>query len=139
MATRALTKLRKLCLALPEAREVEAWGAPTFRVKTMFAMYAEPGNHHGEGRESVWVKALKTNQELMVAADPERFFVPPYVGPSGWIGVHLDSSRTDWAELAELLRDAWRMSAPKKLVARHDAPQAPSRKPAARATRRRKS
>ena len=139
MATRALTKLRKLCLALPEAREVEAWGAPTFRVKTMFAMYAEPGNHHGEGRESVWVKALKTNQELMVAADPERFFVPPYMGPSGWIGVHLDSARTDWAELAELLRDAWRMSAPKKLVARHDAPQAAARKPAARATRRRTS
>ena len=139
MATRALTKLRKLCLALPEAREVEAWGAPTFRVKTMFAMYAEPGNHHGEGRESVWVKALKTNQELMVAADPERFFVPPYMGPSGWIGVHLDSARTDWAELAELLRDAWRMSAPKKLVARLDAPQAPARKPAARATRRRTS
>jgi hypothetical protein len=138
MATRALTKLRKLCLALPEAREVEAWGAPTFRVKTMFAMYAEPGNHHGEGRESVWVKALKTNQELMVAADPERFFVPPYVGPSGWIGVHLDGPRTDWNELADLLRDAWRMSAPKTLVARHDAAPSPSKK-AARATRRRTS
>jgi len=119
MATRALTRLRKLCLALPDAREVEAWGAPTFRVKTIFAMYAEPGNHHG-GREAVWVKALRTNQQLMVADDPERFFVPPYVGPSGWIGVHLDGPRLDWDELAELLRDAWRMSAPKKLVAQHE-------------------
>ena len=119
-----LQRLRKLCLALPEAREVEAWGAPTFRVKTIFAMYAEPENHHGEGRESVWVKALRTNQELMVRAAPARFFVPPYVGPSGWIGVYLDGSETDWAELAELLHDAWRLSAPKKLVAALEAPQA---------------
>lgn len=116
-----LSRLRKLCLALPEAREVEAWGEPTFRVKTIFAMYAGPASHHGEGRTAVWVKAIKLNQELMVAADSRRFFVPPYVGPSGWIGVYLDSPRTDWAELEELLWDAWRMSAPKKLVAAHAA------------------
>ena len=121
-----LARLRKLCLALPEAREVEAWGSPTFRVKTIFAMYAEPGNHHGAGREAVWVKALRTNQELMVRAAPERFFVPPYVGPRGWIGVYLDAPDTDWAELAELLRDAWRLSAPKKLVAALEAPGAPA-------------
>ena len=121
MASRALTRLRKLCLALPEAREVEAWGEPTFRVKTIFAMYAGPSNHHGAGRESVWVKANKTNQMLMLAAAPDRFFVPPYVGPFGWIGVYLDSTKTDWDELEELLRDAWRMSVPKKLLAAHDA------------------
>lgn len=121
MASRALTRLRKLCLALPEAREVEAWGEPTFRVKTIFAMYAGPSNHHGAGRESVWVKANKTNQMLMLAAAPDRFFVPPYVGPFGWIGVYLDSAKTDWDELEELLRDAWRMSVPKKLLAAHDA------------------
>lgn len=121
MASRALTRLRKLCLALPEAREVEAWGEPTFRVKTIFAMYAGPSNHHGAGRESVWVKANKTNQALMLAAAPDRFFVPPYVGPFGWIGIYLDSAKTDWDELAELLRDAWRMSVPKKLLAAHDA------------------
>lgn len=121
MASRALTRLRKLCLALPEAREVEAWGEPAFRVKTIFAMYAGPSNHHGAGRESVWVKANKTNQALMLAAAPDRFFVPPYVGPFGWIGIYLDSAKTDWDELAELLRDAWRMSVPKKLLAAHDA------------------
>lgn len=120
MPPRPLTRLRKLCLALPEAREVEAWGEPTFRVKTIFAMYAGPSNHHGAGRESVWIKASKTNQALMIAAAPDRFFVPPYVGPSGWIGVYLDSAKTDWDELAELLRDAWRMSVPKKLLAAHD-------------------
>lgn len=116
MAAGPLARLRRLCLALPEAREVEAWGAPTFRVKTIFAMYAGAGNHHGAGRASVWVKAAPGNQELMVAAAPDRFFVPPYVGPSGWIGVYLDAPGTDWAELAELLRDAWRLSAPKALV-----------------------
>ena len=121
MPTDPLPRLRKLCLALPEAHEVEAWGSATFRVKTIFAMYAGPGNNHHEGRAGVWLKAGPGNQALMVRAAPDRFFVPPYVGPSGWIGVYLDSPRTDWEELAELLRDAWRLSAPKKLVARVDA------------------
>lgn len=116
MPASPLARLRRICLSFPEAREVEAWGEPTFRVKTIFAMYAGPGSHHGAGRTAVWVKALKINQELMVAAAPRRFFVPPYVGPSGWIGVYIDRATTDWDELTELLRDAWRMSAPKKLV-----------------------
>jgi hypothetical protein len=111
-----LTRLRKLCLALPEAHEVEAWGAPTFRVKNkLFAMYANANNHHGGGRHAAWVKAQHMNQELLVRSAPDRFFVPPYVGPSGWIGVYLDKS-CDWNELAELLRDAYRLTAPKKLV-----------------------
>jgi predicted DNA-binding protein (MmcQ/YjbR family) len=84
---RPLPRLRKLCLALPEAHEVEAWGEPTFRVRNkLFAMYAAP----------------------------RRFFVPPYVGPSGWVGVWLDGA-VDWAELADLLRDSYRLVAPKRL------------------------
>jgi hypothetical protein len=138
MGTNPLARLRKLCLALPEAREVEAWGAPTFRVKTIFAMYAEAGNHHGAGRASVWVKAGPENQELMVRAAPDRFFVPPYVGPSGWIGVYLDRADADWAELADLLRDAWKLSAPRKLVERVAAEEASSpRKPVAAAAKKR--
>lgn len=117
MALEPLTRLRKLCLALPEAHEAEAWGAPTFRVKNkLFAMYAAPDIHHGDGKEAVWVKAARGNQAVMVGAAPKRFFVPPYVGPSGWVGVRLDA-RTDWAELAELLRDAYCLTAPKKLQA----------------------
>lgn len=112
-----LARLRKLCLALPEAHEVEAWGEPTFRVRNkMFAMYAAAGNHHGGGRHAVWCKAASVNQRLMVEAAPDRFFVPPYVGPSGWIGVWLDG-KVDWRELDELLRDSYRMIAPKKLAA----------------------
>lgn len=117
MTPSPLARLRRLCLALPEAHEVEAWGEPTFRVKNkLFAMFAAAGNHHGAGRPAVWCKAAPGNQELMVRAAPERFFVPPYVGPSGWVGIWLDRS-VDWVELAELLRDSWQVTAPKRLLA----------------------
>ncbi|HEX3159238.1 MAG TPA: MmcQ/YjbR family DNA-binding protein [Gemmatimonadaceae bacterium] len=117
MPPRPITRLRTLCLALPEAHEVEAWGEPTFRVRNkMFATYAAPNNHHGGGRPAVWCKAAPGNQDLMVRAAPDRFFVPPYVGKSGWIGVWLDGD-ADWRELAELLRDSYRLVAPKRLGA----------------------
>ena len=110
-------RVQKLCLSLPEAHEVEAWGEPTFRVKNkIFAMYAAANNHHGDGRNGIWCKAAAINQRLMVEAAPDRFFVPPYVGPSGWVGVYLDRE-VDWSELKDLLWDAWRMTAPKKLLA----------------------
>lgn len=115
-----LARLRKICLALPEAHEVVAWGEPTFRVKNkLFAMYASANTHHGDGRHAVWCKAGFGNQALMVAASPRRFFVPPYVGPSGWVGVWLDG-KVDWGEVAELMRDAYRLTAPKKLLAQLD-------------------
>lgn len=112
-----LERLRKLCLTLPESHEVEAWGEPTFRVRNkLFAMYAAANNHHGGGRPAVWCKAAPGNQGLMVQAEPGRFFVPPYVGPSGWVGVWLDR-RPDWVELGGLLRDSYRLVAPKRLAA----------------------
>jgi hypothetical protein len=123
MCSDPLSRLRRLCLGLPEALEVEAWGAPTFRAKTMFATYSD-GSQYVPGRISVWIKALPTNQELLVRTAPDRFFVPPYVGSRGWIGVFLDVPDTDWDELKHLLWDAWRMSAPRKLVAQH--PDLPS-------------
>lgn len=117
--TNPLTRVRKLCLSLPEAHEVEAWGEPTFRVKNkLFAMYAKADNHHGDGRNAIWCKASRVNQRLMIDAAPDRFFSPPYVGPSGWVGVYLDR-KVDWDELMGLLWDAWRMTAPKKLAAAH--------------------
>lgn len=108
-----LPRLRRLCLALPAAHEVEAWGEPTFRVRNkLFAMYAAPGNHHGAGRPAVWCKAGPGNQELMVRAEPHRFFSPPYVGKSGWIGIWLDRG-VDWGMVGETLADAHAMIAPK--------------------------
>ena len=116
-----LDRVRTLCLALPDAHEVEAWGEPTFRVRNkMFAMYADAGTHHGKGIAGLWVKATHVNQDLLVRSDPERFFVPPYVGPSGWGGIRLDG-RPDGDVVAELLRDAYRLIAPKTLRARLDA------------------
>ena len=116
MPPSVLARLRKAALALPEAHEVESWGTPTFRVKNkLFAMYASADTHTGAGRNGVWVKATKINQELMLAHAPKRFFFPPYVGKGGWIGVYLDAG-TKWDELAELLADGWRMTAPKKLL-----------------------
>ena len=111
-----LSRLRRICLALPDAHEVEAWGEPTFRVRNkLFAMYAASTNHHGGGRPAVWCKAAPGNQTLMVRAEPERYFVPPYVGPSGWVGVWLDRD-PDWSEVKELMRDSYRLVAPMKLA-----------------------
>ncbi|HEX6575795.1 MAG TPA: MmcQ/YjbR family DNA-binding protein [Gemmatimonadaceae bacterium] len=112
-----IDRVRKICLALPEAHEVEAWGAPTFRVKNkLFAMYAEDGNNHG-GRVALWIKSTHVNQDLLIQTDRERFFAPPYVGPSGWVGMYLDK-RPDWEILASIVKDAYLLTAPKRLGAR---------------------
>ncbi|MBM4187908.1 MAG: MmcQ/YjbR family DNA-binding protein [Gemmatimonadetes bacterium] len=113
---RVLAKLRKICLGLPEAHEVIAWGAPTFRVRNkLFAMFASGGTHHGPDGHAVWCKATLDNQALMIEAQPSRYFKPPYVGVSGWVGVRLDQ-HTDWTELTEILRDGYRSIAPKRLL-----------------------
>lgn len=131
MAPSNLARVRKICLGLPEAKEVEAWGAPTFRVGKIFAMYAEANNHHGEGREGIWLKTDHFTQDLLVRAQPMRYFVPPYVGPGGWTGVYLNP-KTDWIALTDLLRDAYRATAPRKLAALLVDDDEPAKKPAPR-------
>jgi hypothetical protein len=117
-----LERLRALCLDLPEAHEVVAWGEPTFRVRgKLFATYASPASHHGAGRPAAWVNAAPANQALLVAAAPTRYFVPPYVGARGWVGVWLDR-RPPWREIAPLLRDAYARTAPRSLAARLSQP-----------------
>ena len=114
MPPRPLTRLRKACLKLPDTTEVESWGEPTFRVKNkIFAMYASQNTHHGGGRPGVWLKATPTNQDLVLHAQPDRYFKPPYVGPSGWIGVWLDGE-VDWEALEGFIDDAYSLAAPKK-------------------------
>ena len=113
----ALIKIRKICLSLPEAHEVEAWGEPTFRVKNkLFAMFAAPNNHHGGGRPALWIKSTHVNQDLLIRTDSTRFFSPPYVGPSGWVGMYVDK-KPDWKILESIVRDAYCLTAPKKLSA----------------------
>ena len=104
-----MARLRKICLALPEAIEKETWEIPTFRVREkIFAMAHDPG--------TVWCKAPPGVQAILIGAAPERFFAPPYVGHRGWIGFHLDSG-SDWDEVAALIRRSYRMTAPKRLAA----------------------
>ena len=83
-------------------------------------MYADAANHHGGGRPAGWLKSTRPDQARMVRADSERFFVPPYVGPSGWVGVWLDQ-RVDWDDVSEFLEEAYRLVAPKRLLHTLDA------------------
>jgi hypothetical protein len=117
MARPNLARIRKICRSLPQATEVEAWGAPTFRVGKIFAWYIEGGNHHHEGeREGIWVKTDSFTQDLLVRGQPGRYFKPPYVGPQGWTGAYLGSD-TDWIAITDLLREAYKATAPRKLAA----------------------
>jgi predicted DNA-binding protein (MmcQ/YjbR family) len=111
----SLNRLREICLALPDAHEVESWQAPTFRVKNkIFAMYSDPSDaQHSGGRPSVWLKAAPGNQGFLMDADPDRYFSPPYVGPSGWVGVRLDK-RPRWKEIAEMVGEAYQLALPKR-------------------------
>jgi hypothetical protein len=83
-------------------------------------MYAD---HHHDDRLAFWCAAPDGLQDALVAAEPERFFVPPYVGHRGWLGVWLDVP-VDWEEIADLVAGAYRMVAPKRLVNELDAPRA---------------
>lgn len=106
-------RLRVLCLALPEAEERETWEIPTYRIRgKIFALQSAIGE-----RDAVWCKAQEGSQELLVQADPDRFFVPPYLGHKGWVGMWLDR-RVNWTEVAELVRRSYRLIAPKKLISR---------------------
>lgn len=114
---RLLKRIPTLCLALPDATEKEAWGAPTFRVRDkLFCHFRD--NHHGDGRIAIWCKAAPGEQAEWVEAEPEVFFVPPYVGPSGWVGV--DLARADWQVVRELLLSGYRMNASKRQLAKLD-------------------
>lgn len=104
---------RKIALSLPEAAEKETWGHPTFRVRDkMFASMSEDGT-------SGTAKATKEEQTELVATDPETFSIPAYVGKHGWVGI--DVTRVDPGELRGLITEAWRLTAPKRVVKAYDA------------------
>jgi len=110
--------VRRYALGLPEAEEIETWGHPTFRVrKKMFATMATDGS-------SGSVKSTLPEQQALIQAQPEVFGIPDYVGRYGWIRVRLDGVDPD--EMRELLLEAWRMTAPKRVRAAFDAGDAPA-------------
>ena len=110
-----LKRLRGICLGLPETSERLSHGAPTFFVREKRAFLMVLTNHHGDGRFAIWCAAAAGMQEMLVDADPEKFFRPPYVGHRGWLGVRLDRG-LDWDELAGIAEDAYAEVAPPKLV-----------------------
>jgi predicted DNA-binding protein (MmcQ/YjbR family) len=112
---RALDSLREICLGLPQATEKPFGGhsSPAFRVRDkMFLVVAESG-------ESLTCKVPPGEQQLLIASDPNRYFVPKYVGSKGWVGVRIDEDM-DWAEVAELAEESYRLIAPKSLSAQLD-------------------
>jgi hypothetical protein len=110
--TAALDRLRAICLGFPEAVEAGGVGDPSFKVRgKIFAM-----QHGHEGRPSAWMKAADGVQELLVGSAPGRFFRPTYVGHHGWVGAWLDVDQ-DWDELADLVEESYRSTAPKRLAA----------------------
>jgi len=113
--SRALDTVREICLAFPEASERPSHGEPTFFVggKRSFATLWD--NHHGDGRLALLCAAPAGMQTAFVEADPERFFIPPYVGHRGWIGFRLDRG-FERDEIAGILEDAYGEVAPPKLV-----------------------
>jgi hypothetical protein len=112
-----LARIRTICSDLPETSERLSHGHPAFfvREKRCFTMVLD--GHHGDERFALWCAAAPGTQELLVDADAEKYFRPPYVGHRGWIGVRLDRG-LDWDELAGILEDAYAEVAPPALLER---------------------
>jgi hypothetical protein len=110
----ALERVRELCLSLPEVTERSSHGAPTFFVgKRTFVTYHD--DHHGDGRLALWCAAPDGAQAGLVAGAPEHYFVPPYVGHRGWVGVRLDRDLS-WDAIAGAIEEAYIAVAPPRLI-----------------------
>jgi len=109
-------RLRKICMALPEAQERLSHGEPTWFAGKGKAFAMLDNHHHGAEHLSVWLPQPDGVQAALIDAEPARFFRPPYVGPSGWVGVVLDV-KPDWEMVARLVRDAYLHVATRKLAA----------------------
>ena len=116
-ASDPLERLRAICTALPEVTERPSHGAPTWfvRDKSVFVTFWERG-HHDNQFPHLWCAAPPGVQQELITAEPHRFFRPPYVGGRGWLGLRLDVD-VDWGEIAGICEDAYRVIAPKRLVA----------------------
>ncbi len=109
-------RVTKICLALPEATHEISGDHAIYRIrKKPFAYFMD--NHHGDGIVCVAAKVAPGDNTALVAAQPERFCMPAYVGPRGWVSLRLDAGPIDWDEVRELVSDSYRRIAPKKLAA----------------------
>lgn len=111
-------RIGQIAAVLPQVEEKLSHGSPSWRVadKRMFAYFWH--DHHGDDRTAVLVKTSGIEeQEMLVERDPDIYFKPPYLGPSGWVGIRLDQPGTDWEQVEHRLRESWRLAAPPKLAA----------------------
>ena len=118
-ADACVRRLRAVCVGLPEVEERTGGEhgrhiALVVRKRT-FGYFTD--DHHGDGRRALIVKVPPGEQSALVASDAERYFVPPYLGPRGWVGFRLDVGAVDWDEAGELLVESYCLCAPKKLAA----------------------
>lgn len=112
-----LAKLRALALALPEATERLSHGAPGFLIEQgkFFAYFSH--DHHGNGETAVLVKTTGAEEQAMlIEADPESYYKPPYLGPSGWVALRLDRADTDWDRVGDRIAISWELVAPRRLL-----------------------
>jgi len=118
MSDNPLERLRAICLALAETSERLSHGEPAWfiREKKPFITYA---NHHHDDQLAFWCAAPQGAQHALVSAHPDRFFIPPYAGHRGWLGVRLDVP-VDWGEIGDLVHAAYRAVAPKRLLVQLD-------------------
>ncbi|OYY69388.1 MmcQ/YjbR family DNA-binding protein [Sphingomonas sp. 28-63-12] len=114
-----LARIRAICLALPEAAERPSHGSPGFFIaKGKFFAYFWH-DHHGDGITACHVKTSgREEQAMLVEMDPDFYFVPPYLGPSGWIGMRLDQPDSDWDRIADRIATSWALVAPRRLLER---------------------
>jgi hypothetical protein len=111
-----LTRVSKICLALPEATRQDLGSHASFLIRKRPFVYFL-NNHHGDGIVSIACKALPGDNSALVAAQPDRFYLPAYIGPRGWVALRLDVSKPDWQEVSELITGSYCLIAPKRLAA----------------------
>jgi predicted DNA-binding protein (MmcQ/YjbR family) len=111
-----LVRLTAICLALPEAsRDYNGQHASYLVKKKTFAYYLD--DHHGDGIVALACKVLTGDNARLAASDPARFYLPPYIGPRGWVALRLDTGEIDWDEVSELVSGSYQLTAPKRLAA----------------------
>ena len=112
-----LARVREIAVALPGAEETTSHGMPCFRVQggKMFCYFTQ--DHHGDGITAIIVKTSGPDEQAqLIDQDPDVYYRPAYFGPSGWIGLRLDSADTDWEHVAERVEFSWKVIAPRKLL-----------------------
>ena len=112
-----LARVTQICLALPEATREVMGSHAGFRVrKKVFAYFLN--DHHGDGIVSVCARVLPGDNTALIAAQPERFYLPAYIGPRGWVALRLDRGAVDWKEVAELVKTSYQLVSPKRVAAK---------------------